>query len=82
MLPAARRGQAREWGREMLALPSGTLGNDERERLELLLDWLERSEPSRMTTFPGRGDGVHATCVTEIEALWGNVQRRTTRTVS
>lgn len=76
MLPAMRRDQARDRAQEMLARHADRLTDDERERVELLLMWLDRTEPSRLTTFPGRGDGVHSTCVAEIEALWSEVQAR------
>jgi hypothetical protein len=69
-----RRETARGLAREMLALPEGRLTAEERERLELLVDWLGRSEPPFM--LPMRGNTVHATCVAEIDALWEELQSR------
>jgi hypothetical protein len=67
-----RREEARERGRELLALPTGRLSDAERERVTLLLDWLERREPGR--DWPGGGGDVHLTCVAEIETLWRREQ--------
>lgn len=75
----ARRGRAvaRERAQEMLSLPEGQLNDEERERLELLLDWLGRTEPK--LSFPGGSKGVHATCVAEIDAIWSTMPSRLPR---
>lgn len=65
-LPGKRRAVVRAHGQELLL--DGRLSADDRERLELLLDWLDRPEPA--LTFPGSGrSSVHDTCVDEIAAM-------------
>ena len=63
-----RRERAREHGHALLELPGDRLSAEQRERLLLLLDWLDRDVPA--VPFPGYRDDVQLVCVEEIEALW------------
>ena len=72
-LLSLRRGPGRETVREHARqlLDVGTLDAAERERVALLLSWLDRPEPRG--EFPGARSGVLDTARDEIKALWTRV---------
>jgi hypothetical protein len=73
LLSRFRRGPSRETVREHARqlLASEALDADERDRVALLLSWLERPEPRG--EFPGRRTGILDTARDEVKALWTKV---------